>query len=99
MVSPKEILSIELGKFNSVFSGLIVKRKKADFRMIPSSPDQMRQDLSRKSAQTALMGAFSQASRACDLCLERGLQVNVASTPAPPGNGNISNGKPQGPIS
>src|SRR5437763_1146377 len=74
------ILAIDLGKFNSVFCWYDPDARAERFRTAPTTPDDLRRELTRQPITRVVFEACSQAGWVHDLCEELGLPATVAST-------------------
>ena len=74
------ILAIDLGKFNSVFCWYDPDARAAAFRSTPTTPDDVRRELTRRPVARVVFEACSQAGWVHDLCEPLGLAATVAST-------------------
>jgi len=74
------ILAVDLGKFNSVFCWLDPDARGERFRAAPTTPDDLRRELTRQPVERVVFEACSQAGWVHDLCTTLGLAATVAST-------------------
>ena len=74
------ILAVDLGKFNSVLCWYEPGTRAADFRTVPTTPADLRRELTRRPVAAVVFEACSQAGWVHDLCEELGLDALVAST-------------------
>ena len=74
------ILAIDLGKFNSVLCWFDPDARAERFRTAPSTPADLRRELTRQPAVRVVFEACSQAGWVHDLCEELNLPALVAST-------------------
>ena len=74
------ILAIDLGKFNSVLYWYDPGARAERFRTAPTTPDDLRRELTRQPVARAVFEACSQAGWVHDLCGQLGLPATVAST-------------------
>jgi transposase len=74
------ILAIDLGKFNSVLVWYEPDTKTTTFRTVKTTPEELRQELTRQSVAQVVFEACSQAGWVHDLCAELKLAALVAST-------------------
>lgn len=80
MNAPLPILTIDLGKFNSVLCWFPPATKHADFRTVRTTPDELRRELLRQPVSQVVFEACSQAGWVHDLCEALKLPALVAST-------------------
>jgi len=76
----RTILATDLGKFNSVLCWYELATQPAAFRTVKTTPDELRQELTRLPVALVVFEACSQAGWVLDLCEELGLATLVAST-------------------
>lgn len=74
------ILALDLGKFNTVFCWFDPDTKATTFRTTPTSPDDLRRELTRQPVAHVVLEACSQAGWVHDLCEQLRLAATVAST-------------------
>jgi transposase len=74
------ILAIDLGKFNSVLCWYEPDSRVSSFRAAPTTPDELRRELTRWPVAVVVFEACSQAGWVHDLCEELGRPALVAST-------------------
>src|SRR5262245_3934173 len=74
------ILAIDLGKFNSVLCWFDPDARAARFRPTPTTPDDLRRELTRQPVARVVFEACSQAGWVHDLCEQLGVLALVAST-------------------
>jgi hypothetical protein len=74
------ILAIDLGKFNSVLCWYDPGARAERFRTAPTTPDDLRRELTRQPVARAVFEACSQAGWVHDLCVQLGVPALVAST-------------------
>jgi len=74
------ILAIDLGKFNSVLCWFDPDARAERFRTTPTTPDDLRRELTRLPVARVVFEACSQAGWVHDLCVQLGLTAVVAST-------------------
>jgi len=74
------ILAIDLGKFNCVLCWYDPDTHAATFRTVPSTPTELRRELTRTPVALVVFEACSQAGWVHDLCEQLGQSVLVAST-------------------
>jgi transposase len=74
------ILAIDLGKFNSVLCWYDPDARTDRFRTTPTTPDDLRRELTRQPVARAVFEACSQAGWVHDPCAELGVPAVVAST-------------------
>ena len=74
------ILTIDLGKFNSVFCWYDPDNRAEAFRTVATTPDDLRRELLHQPVARVVFEACSQAGWVHDLCEELALPALVAST-------------------
>src|SRR5437764_7553473 len=74
------ILAIDLGKFNRVFCSYDPDARAAAFRATPTTPDDLRRELTRQPITRVVFEACSQAGWVHDLCEQLTPPATVAST-------------------
>jgi transposase len=74
------ILAVDLGKFNSVLCWYDPDARAERFRTAPTTPDDLRRELTRQPVARVVFEACSQAGWVHDLCEQLGLTALVAST-------------------
>ena len=74
------ILAIDLGKFNSVFCWYDPGRHVSRYRSAPTTPEDVRRELTRQAVTRVVFEACSQAGWVHDLCEELHLPATVAGT-------------------
>ena len=74
------ILAVDLGKYNSVLCWYDPHDHAQRFRTTPTTPDDLRRELTRQPVVAVVFEACSQAGWVHDLCEELGLAALVAST-------------------
>jgi transposase len=79
-MNPTTILAIDLGKFNSVFCWYDPDARTPAFRTAPTTPDDVRRELTRQPVGQVVFEACSQAGWVHDLCEELHLLATVAGT-------------------
>src|SRR5262245_54340942 len=79
-MTPATILAIDLGKFNSVFCWYEPDARTAVFRTAPTTPEDLRRELTRQTTARVVFEACSQAGWVHDLCEQLGLPALVAGT-------------------
>ncbi len=74
------ILSLDLGRYNSVACWYDPRARVAEFRSIQTTPEEVRSVLVREPVSSVVFEACSQAGWVHDLCEAVGLSARVAST-------------------
>src|SRR5262245_21408320 len=74
------ILAIDLGKFNSVLCWFDPDARAERFRTTPTTPEDLRRELTRRPVARVVFEACSQAGWVHDLCEQLGVPAVVAST-------------------
>lgn len=74
------ILAIDLGKFNSVLCWFDPDTRAERFRTTPTTPDDLRRELTRQPVARVVFEASAQAGWVHDLCEQLGVPAVVAST-------------------
>jgi hypothetical protein len=82
------ILALDLGRFNSVLCWCDPATRVAEYRTVPTTPEDIRRELTREPAGIVVFEACFQADWVNDLCETLGLPARIASTTGEqPGSG------------